>query len=308
MKKTDFFLIIFLVFLMVSGIACGISSCMGGKIPVFSDGSVRFTGSAPSRLLLDKRETLEIPIIMYHGITENGRSESEYFISQSRFESDLKWYKDNDFTTVLPSQLIAYAESGAKLPEKPILLTFDDGYCNNYLYAYPLLEKYGMKAVISLIGADSEISSDDIYRVPSSCNLSWGEVAVMAKSGLVEFGNHTYNLHQIAGGRKGADQKKGESLSDYHTILFKDLTQNQEKIEQVAGKAPLMFAWPYGAYPQDKNADEVLKSLGLKLSVNSYQRMAHITQGDPESLYGLGRYLRTPDFRLEKILEDSAVL
>ena len=47
---------------------------------------------------------------------------------------------------------------------------------------------------------------------------------------------------------------------------------------------------------------------GLKLSVNSYQRMAHITQGDPESLYGLGRYLRTPDFRLEKILEDSAVL
>ena len=140
MKKTDFFLILFLVFLMVSGIACGISSCMGNQIPVFSDGSIRFTVSAPSHLLLDKRETIEIPIIMYHGITESENSESEYFISQSRFESDLKWYKDNGFTTVLPSQLIAYAESGAKLPEKPILLTFDDGYCNNYLYAYPLLE------------------------------------------------------------------------------------------------------------------------------------------------------------------------
>lgn len=115
------------------------------------------------------------------------------------------------------------------LPSKPILLTFDDGYCNNYTYAFPLLQKYNMKAVISLIGSDSEIASGDIYRVPSSCNLSWGEVALMAKSGLVEFGNHTYDLHRIAGGRKGANQKPGESVEAYHEILSADLSKIKKK-------------------------------------------------------------------------------
>ena len=68
-----------------------------------------------------------------------------------------------------------------------------------------------MKAVISLIGSDSEIASDDIYRVPSSCNLSWGEVALMAKSGLVEFGNHTYDLHRIADKPKARGERRGIS-------------------------------------------------------------------------------------------------
>lgn len=240
---------------------------------------------------------------MYHGISESASGESEYFISRDRFESDLKWYRASGYTTILPSQLYAYVSGEAMLPSKPILLTFDDGYCNNYTYAFPLLQKYNMKAVISLIGSDSEIASGDIYRVPSSCNLSWGEVALMAKSGLVEFGNHTYDLHRIAGGRKGANQKPGESVEAYHEILSADLSKNQEKIASASGSAPLLFAWPYGAYPQDKNADTVLKDVGLKMSVNSYQHTSAVEQGNPDSLYGLGRYLRTPSFALETLQE-----
>lgn len=125
----------------------------------------------------------------------------------------------------------------------------------------------------------------------------------MARSGLVEIGNHTYDLHQIKGGRKGADQKKGEDLNAYHKLLFDDLMHNQEKIKEAAGVSPLVFAWPYGAYPQDRNADQVLKDLGIRMSVNSYQRTSTLAQGDAESLYGLGRYLRTPEFALETILE-----
>ena len=70
--------------------------------------------------------------------------------------------------------MIAYAVNGARLPQKPVILSFDDGYCNNYTYAFPLLQKYQAKAVIALIGAESARSSDDIYRVPASCTLSWG--------------------------------------------------------------------------------------------------------------------------------------
>lgn len=253
----------------------------------------------------DSRSEIELPIVMYHGISEDESGESEYFISKARFEEDLKWYKKQGYTGILPSQLIDYVENGTQLPTRPILLTFDDGYCNNYSYAFPLLEKYNMKAVISLIGVDSDIASDDIYRVPKSCNLSWGEVAAMAKSGLVEFGNHTYDLHRIENGRKGADRKSGESTEAYQRLLTEDLALNQAKIEAVTGSAPLLFAWPYGAYPQDKSGDRALVEVGIKMSVTSYQRSSTVEQGKQESLYGLGRFLRTPQFELAAIQPEA---
>lgn len=255
-------------------------------------------------LVCDNRKSVALPIVMYHGITESSVNESEYFISAERFENDLKWYRENGYTTILPSQLYAYVADGALLPSKPILLSFDDGYCNNYTYAFPLLQKYNMKAVISIIGSDSDIASEDIYRVPASCNLSWGEIALMAKSGLVEFGNHTYNLHRISGGRKGANQKADESLEAYHEVLIADIAKNQEKIRAAIGSAPLLFAWPYGAYPADGNGDSALKDAGILMSVNSYQHISTVRQGNRSSLMGLGRYLRTPSFELE-ILENA---
>ncbi len=270
---------------------------------------VLFTNSAlpaakSAAIIGDSRQSVAIPIVMYHGITESSESKNEYFISRSLFENDLKWYRDKGYTTILPSQLYAYVAEGSRLPTKPILLTFDDGYCNNYTYAFPLLQKYNMKAVISIIGSDSDISSEDIYRVPASCNLSWGEIALMSKSGLVEFGNHTYDLHRISGGRKGANQKAGESLEAYHKILIADIVKNQEKLRLATGSAPLMFAWPYGAYPGDDSGDIALKEAGILMSVNSYQHISTVRQGNTDSLFGLGRYLRTPSFDLE-ILESG---
>lgn len=305
MKKNLISLVI-ICSLLCTSLFLQINSCIGEKaFPSISVGGIGIAAANPKIALSDKRSSIQIPIIMYHGITKSGGEESEYFISQSRFENDLKWYKDHGYTSVLPSQLIAYVENGSRLPEKPVLLTFDDGYANNYLYAFPLLEKYQMKAVISLIGVDSDIASDDIYRVPESCNLSWGEVAVMAKSGLVEFGNHTYDLHRIEGGRKGADRKSGESLENYQKLLSEDLALNQAKIEAFTGASPLMFAWPYGAYPQDQSGDKVLADAGIKMSVNSYQRTSTVIRGDRNSLYGLGRYLRTPGFSLDSIVKES---
>lgn len=313
-KRTELCFTLLLVMLMLAGTFSYTKTCLAGDVLRSGlqaeisgeEGDVLVSNDAAGKVSAvhrDCRSSVKIPILMYHGIQENSKKESEYFISAARFESDLKWLKKHGYTTVLPSQLTAYVDRGAALPEKPVLLTFDDGYCNNYTYAFPLLEKYHMKALISLIGIDSDLASDDIYRVEASCNLNWGEAAIMARSGLVEIGNHTYDLHQIKGGRKGADQKKGEDLNAYHKLLFADLMRNQEKIKEAAGVSPLVFAWPYGAYPQDRNADQVLKDLGIRMSVNSYQRTSTIMQGDAESLYGLGRYLRTPEFALETILE-----
>ncbi|MBR3707155.1 MAG: polysaccharide deacetylase family protein [Firmicutes bacterium] len=252
----------------------------------------------------DSRDSVEIPIIMYHSITAGQTSESEYVISAERFENDLIWLQENGFTSILPSQLADYVMYRTRLPAKPVILSFDDGYCNNYTLAYPLLQKYNMKAVIAVIGYETDISSREIYRNPANCSLSWGEIAIMAKSGLVEFANHTWSLHKAdAGGRKGADKLPGEDFENYRRTLIDDIGKNQALLEKAAGKAPQVFAWPYGAYPMDGCADSVLKELGFDATFVSYQHTSSVKAGAPDSLYGLGRWLRTPSFDISVISE-----
>lgn len=253
---------------------------------------------------VDSRDSVDIPIIMYHSITSDPASESEYVISSERFEKDLIWLRENGYTTIFPSQLAGYVTSRSRLPAKPVILSFDDGYCNNYTLAYPLLQKYNMKAVIAVIGHENDVSSREIYRNPASCSLSWGEISLMSASGLVEFANHTYSLHKAdAGGRKGADMLPGENFENYRQILIEDIGKNQALLEKAVGKAPQVFAWPYGAYPMDGCADPVLKELGFDATFVSYQHTSSVKAGAPDSLYGLGRWLRTPSFDISIISE-----
>ena len=159
-----------------------------------------------------------------------------------------------------------------------------------------------MKAVISVIGREADISSGDMYRKLSNSSLSWGEIALLSNSENVEIGSHTYNLHTTSKGRKGADKKAGESQKDYEAVLKEDLTKSRDKITESSGISPVLFAWPYGAHPKDGSADKVLKELGFKISVTSYQKTNVIEKGNPDSLFGLKRFLRTPDFDMNKII------
>ena len=310
--KLDYLLLLFLALLLAAGLWSYAQVCKRAVIvlrtPSPAAAAAVFSETAPMISVpfpADSRESIKLPILMYHGIAGSSTEESEYCIKAARLESDLKWLRDNGYTTILPSQMIAYAVNGARLPQKPVILSFDDGYCNNYTYAFPLLQKYQAKAVIALIGAESARSSDDIYRVPASCTLSWGEIALMNASGLVEFASHTYDLHHIEKSRKGADRKPGESLEDYTRVLTDDLQRNQDAIAAAIGKPPQVFAWPYGAYPADKSADPILKAVGIRASFTSYQHTSELRRGDADSLFGLGRYLRTPQFDIAKIAENA---
>ena len=128
----------------------------------------------------------------------------------------------------------------------------------------------------------------------------------MSRSGLVEFASHTYDLHRIRNGRKGADRKKGEDFETYARLLREDSQKNQRLITAAAGKPPQVFAWPYGAYPMDGTADSTLKALGMQATFTSYQRTSVVRRGDADSLYGLGRYLRTPRFDITKIAGNAS--
>ncbi|MBQ5562882.1 MAG: polysaccharide deacetylase family protein, partial [Clostridia bacterium] len=176
---------------------------------------------------------VKIAVVMYHGLIDDTSKQNKYFIDPKYFEEDLKYLNENGFQTIFASELINHFEKNTPLPEKPVLLTFDDGYYNNYTFAYPLLKKYNCKAVISPIGypADEAVKETKQNTFYSQC--TWKQLKEMSDSGLVEIQNHTYNLHHIDNGRNGAKNNTDESFEAYKKLLSDDLLKfNQRMFEE----------------------------------------------------------------------------
>ena len=229
-------------------------------------------------------DRIDLPIIMYHGLLKEEKRQGQFIISPNLFEQDLRYLQENGYTTVVIADLIAYVQDGKPLPEKPVMLTFDDGYYNNYLYAFPLLKQYNCKMVLSPIGRYT-----DEYTQNKDAHCSWDAVREMMASGLVEFQNHSYNLHSIDSGRKGAKKKAVESLVDYRTLLVEDVMKMQTRMREETGYTPTAFVYPFGAVSSESLP--ILKELGFQATLICESHINAITR-DPECLYGLGRYRR----------------
>ena len=87
-------------------------------------------------------EKIKLPVIMYHNISKKQSLINKYCVSVNQFENDLKYIKSQGYNCITSAQLIDYVYNGKKLPKKPFMITFDDGYESFYVYAYPLLKKY----------------------------------------------------------------------------------------------------------------------------------------------------------------------
>lgn len=228
-------------------------------------------------------DRIDLPIIMYHGLLKEEKRQGQFIISPNLFEQDLRYLQENGYTTVVIADLIAYVQDGKPLPEKPVMLTFDDGYYNNYLYAFPLLKQYNCKMVLSPIGryTDEYTQNKDTHANYAHC--SWDAVREMIASGLVEFQNHSYNLHSIDSGRKGAKKKAVESLVDYRTLLVEDVMKMQTRMREETGYTPTAFVYPFGAVSSESLP--ILKELGFQATLICESHINAITR-DPECLYG----------------------
>ncbi len=233
-----------------------------------------------------------VPIVMYHSVLSETSRAGQYVITPTQLKDDLQMIRDKGYTTVVVADLIAYVDNGTPLPEKPIMLTFDDGYYNNYLFADPLLERYGMKAVISPVCKWTQVYSDapaqSDYALYS--HITWEEIRAMAQSGRWEIQNHSYDMHYCeAGKRKGTLRRASETAAAYEAALREDLTTAQQLLTSLAGVTPTTFTYPYGAMCDE--ALPIIKELGFRATLTCESRVNRITR-DAQSLYGLGRYLR----------------
>ena len=172
------------------------------------------------------------------------------------------------------------------------MITFDDGYYNNYLYAYPLLRQYNMKAVISVIGSQTDKYSKINNKNSYYAYLTWKDIAELSSSGYIEIQNHSYNMHGTKSGRRGTLQKYGESLEEYKAALYDDVGYMQDRLYETTGIRPTAFSYPLGDI--SKNSKDILKSIGIRSTFSCREGINYITR-DPESLYRLKRVCRNPE-------------
>lgn len=234
-----------------------------------------------------KNDGVVVPIFMYHEVKPSKTRKD--VITPYELESDLKYLKTSGYTAINMTDLIDYVDGKGNLPDKPIILTFDDGYYNNYVYAYPLLKKYKVKIVLSIIGKNT----DDFTEYPSKnidySHVTWAQINEMLDSGLVEIQNHTYNLHSISKKRFGCQINKGESLAHYEQALTGDIEKLQKEILYETGETPNTFTYPYGKV--SKESYSIIKKLGFRASLTCDYGV-NIIKKDPNILYGLKRTCR----------------
>lgn len=238
---------------------------------------------------------IKVPIIMYHSILKS--QSGDYIIHPSILEKDLNYIKEKGYSTITMTDLINYVYNNIAIPEKSIIITFDDGHYNNLGYAVPLLEKYDMKAVISIVGNYTDTFSKTDEANMNYGYLRWKDINELIKSGTVEFQNHTYNLHSI-GARKGAMKKHNETKEHYQTFLSDDIQKLQEEFKNNTNYIPNTFTYPFGAI--SKESIDIIKQLGFKASLSCAKGINEITK-DPNCLYMLKRnnrpsYISTEQF------------
>lgn len=245
-------------------------------------------------------DEIELPILMYHGLLKDPKHQNRYVISPELFEKDLQYIQKKGYTPVFMKEVIAFVEGKGKLPEKPIVLSFDDGYFNNYYYAYPLLKKYNMKAVLSIVGKLTDDFSNTPDENPNYAHVTWDHVLEMHLSGYWEIQNHSYNCHTYDD-RNGVSQTSTETDREYKDFLTGDIMHLQDKIAYVTGVAPNTFTYPFGAF--NDNTDDIIKSLGFQATLGCTEGVSTIKKGDPDCLYQLKRHLRPPDQSPEEFFD-----
>ncbi len=215
---------------------------------------------------------LSFRVLCYHDARDNLRESFRTWPERGALETStlveqFEWLRENGYHAVSLDDILAAHNGGAKLPPKPVLLTFDDGYLSMYTRVFPLLKLFNYPAVIGLVGEWLEESPKDgkvFYgdRWISRDNfVTWPQVREMAASGLVEVASHSHSLHKGAisnpqGSLPSAaitriynsQTKHYESDVEYMARLRADLAKNSALIARETGKKPRTMIWPYGAY------------------------------------------------------------
>nr|MCR5648219.1 polysaccharide deacetylase family protein [Oscillospiraceae bacterium] len=235
----------------------------------------------------DKKQEreLRLPLVMYHHLLEDEAGCGDYVISPRTLEGDLAYLRDHGYTAVGAGDVLRWLRGETELPDKPIMLTFDDGRDSFADRALPLLEKYGMKAVQAPVMAWA--GNPDPDGSGYSC-MSPGSIAEAAASDLVELANHSFDMHLVRP-RFGILRMEGESGADYRAAFVSDTEKAEEALAAACGYVPRVYAYPFGEFGPE--AESMLAGRGYRLAFTCAEQVNVIKRG-AAGLTELGRFNR----------------
>ena len=256
-----------------------------------------------SRQAAGETDDIPIPILIYHHIVPDDAEAKTSMVHIGKFAADMQALQEAGYTTVLPTDLLAYVHGNQELPPKPIMISFDDGYLSNYQLAYPVLRRLEMKATISIVGWSVGRDTRLDGTTPIFPHFTWKEAGEMTASGLVEIASHSYDLHETfqPPGRYGSMIKVEESSAEYAVALTADHEQFSQNMQRYLYKRPLVFTYPYGE--ATVITEQIMQDLSYSITFTTVDGISRITRSNPLSLYALNRINIEEDTDIRGIIE-----
>jgi peptidoglycan/xylan/chitin deacetylase (PgdA/CDA1 family) len=187
----------------------------------------------------------QVPVVCYHQIRDwkstDSKNAKDYIVQIAAFKEHIKMLADSGYHTILPDQLYAYLTTGAPLPKKPIMLTFDDTDLDQFTIANPTLKKYGFKAVYFVmtvsIGRPHYMTADMVKKLSDEGNI---------------IGSHTWDHHRVDKYSHNSELKiigkNGKITTRPVDDWVTQIDKPTKKLEEITGKKIDYFAYPFGIW------------------------------------------------------------
>jgi peptidoglycan/xylan/chitin deacetylase (PgdA/CDA1 family) len=207
------------------------------------------------------KSRFSIPVLMYHHVNPRGKFIN---VTPEKFEAHMRYLNRHGFTALHTDELLAILNGQKMPPKKPVMITFDDGWLDNWIFAFPALKKYGMKAVIFVItslipekGRRQRSDEGEVAGFPkhtecermiesgsaSEVMISWEEIREMTETGLIEIQSHTHTHRRY--------DKLYTDPEERREVLMKELKTSKEIIEEKLDIPCNAICWPWGKYNSD---------------------------------------------------------
>ncbi len=236
-----------------------------------------------------------VPVLMHHHVSP---SPGMITVSPENFESQIAWLATDGWTSLTMQQYAGFL-AGAPVPRKSSLITFDDGYLDNGVYAHPVLQKYGMHAVVFLVTGwmgqgevrphagqagmappstpDHRGCEDAIFRLDRADEvmMRWSEARAAIAAGTFEMHCHTHTHTRWLRMEISREAKCAG--------IREDLVRARDELRRELGEASDTLCWPYGDF--DEDYVRIARELGFRYLHTTHPFGRNLVGGDPEHIY-----------------------
>lgn len=243
------------------------------------------------------RRAHNVPVLMYHHITPAG---GMIAATPANFESQIEWLARNGYRSLSAARFAAHL-AGDAAPDKSVLITFDDGYLDNWVYAHPVLHRYGMQAVLFIVTGwlgDGPVrahagQNPGAGRLPAAPDhdaskaliaagrtdevmLRWSEVQAMQQAGTFEFHSHTHTHTRW-------DRQCADDAAAKRARIDEELALARAALQQRLGSSSDHLCWPQGYF--DADYVEAARAAGYRHLYTTDALGQNTVGSDPEHIY-----------------------